>query len=272
MALKQTRSVRYLIRYEPNRFGGVLEYFGRTADADYWEQLWDEFDLMRAHERALRGHVAWQLRRTLLPLLGPEGRVLEAGCGLGAFTVGMHALGYRAEGVDYAPRVVARLRETYPEIPFFEGDVRRLDQIPTGAYDAVYSPGVCEHFVEGPQECLEEARRVLRPGGILAVSTPCLNGLHRLLIRLGRLSAEREGEFYQYGFEIRSMARMLRDLGLEVLMTRPYGTLLTLSSHLPALGLVGGGLLAKMLAVALDFAPVTRGWGYSCLWIARKRQ
>ncbi len=259
------------IRYEPLRFGGVLEYFGRATDSTYWEGLWEQFDFPRYHDRARRGHVAWQLRWTLLPLLAPGARILEAGCGLGDFTVGMHARGFRAEGVDYAPRIVARLREAFPYIPFFEGDVRRLHHIPEGAYDALYSPGVCEHFQEGPQDCLLEAKRILRTGGVIAVSTPCLNGFHRLLIRLGRLDVPPQGAFYQYGFSVPGMVQVLTDLGFDILMTRPYGTLLTLETHLPALRRVGRGPLAKALAMILDLAPVTRGWGYSCLWIGRKR-
>ena len=135
----------------------------------------------------------------------------------------------------------------------------------------MYSPGVCEHFEEGPSECLIEARRILKAGGILAVSTPCFNAFHRMLVRFGGLSPEPVGSFYQYAFSPRGMTGILTGLGFEVLQTRPYGTLLTLTTHLPALARVRWGMLGKPLAVALDNLPVTRAWGYSCLWIARRK-
>jgi SAM-dependent methyltransferase len=261
----------HVVRFEPNRFGGVLEYFGQQANSAYWQRLWSQQELDRQHERARRGHVAWQLRATIFRFLTPGARVLEAGCGLAAFTVAMHARGFRAEGVDNETEVIARLQTRYPGIPFFVGDVRHLHGLASESYDALYSPGVCEHFREGPEDCIIEARRLIKKGGILAVSTPCLNDLHRALIRSGRLREPAVGEFYQYGFSIDGMERMLTSLGFDILRSRPYATLLTLATHVPAAAWIGRGMFGKAVALALDFAPVTRGWGYTCLWIGRKR-
>src|SRR5690606_12421256 len=101
-------------------------------------------------------------------------------------------------------------------IPWHVGDVRHLG-FADGAFDAVYSPGVCEHFEEGPAAILAETRRVLRPGGIALISAPCFNRLLRARAR--RLFPPRppRGDFYQYAFTPEGMSALLRRQGFDVL-------------------------------------------------------
>ena len=42
-------------------------------------------------------------------------------------------------------------------------------------FDAYLSLGVIEHNVDGPQNAISEAFRVIKPGGHFFVSTPCNN-------------------------------------------------------------------------------------------------
>ena len=96
---------------------------------------------------------------------------------MGHFTVAMSARGFEAHGLDFAERIIEALNERYPDI-FVEGDAR-WSPYPGGYFDATYSPGVCEHFEEGPDAVLAEAFRDLRPSGALYVSIPYLNALRR---------------------------------------------------------------------------------------------
>ena len=196
--------------------------------------------------------------------------ILEAGCGLARFTVGAHARGYRAEGVDYAPEVIARLQNRFPDIPFFAGDVRALD-VPDEAYDAVYSPGVCEHFEEGPEAVLEEAHRVCRRRGIVLVSTPCFNRLRRWLARGGAFAEPPHGHFYQYAFSPREMTAILERIGFDVVEVSQRSSLYTLESHFPRLRQVPLGRLHAPMAVLIDQVPGLRSFGHGCLWVAKKR-
>src|SRR5205823_5854428 len=130
----------------------------------------------------------------------PEARTLEAGCGLGRFTVAAHARGYRAEGLDWSAPTIARLRQQFPEIAWHLGDIRRL-AFAEGTFDAIYLPGVCEHFEEGPTAVLAEGRRVLRPGGIAVISTPCFNGrLQRHAAAQPAPPGAAEFAFFEYAF------------------------------------------------------------------------
>jgi len=46
--------------------------------------------------------------------------------------------------------------------------------------DIVLSFGVVEHFKEGPERPLSEIYRILKPGGIAIITTPCLNSVRKI--------------------------------------------------------------------------------------------
>lgn len=244
--------------------GRRMKYFSRRASVEYWTELW-ESAARQPYDRERRGHLPHQLRETFSRWVKPAARVLEAGCGLGHFTVAARALGHRAEGLDWSEETIARLRGRFAEIPWHVGDVRQL-AFPDATFDAVYSPGVCEHFEEGPTRILAETRRVLRPGGIAVISTPCFN--RWLQDRADRFPAvPAGGEFYQYAFSPDGLGRLLERLGFELLQVRPYASLDTMTSFN---GWKVPGWATKPLAVAMDYAPVVRQWGSCCIWVGRR--
>ncbi len=59
------------------------------------------------------------------------------------------------------------------------GDIRDLPT-PDGFFDGYLSFGVIEHFPQGQEQILAEAARVVRPGGLLLLSVPALNGYRKL--------------------------------------------------------------------------------------------
>ena len=75
-------------------------------------------------------------------------------------------------GVELVPEVVCHATKSYPapNLWFLAGDARDLP-FTAGAVDVVVSFETIEHMVE-QDRFLAEVRRVLRPGGLLIVSTP----------------------------------------------------------------------------------------------------
>ena len=118
--------------------------------------------------------------RYFMEYLPKNERILEAGCGLGAWVVYLGDQGYDIEGIDNDAQVIGRLKEWRPSLNMSVGDIRRLP-CGTESLGAVISLGVMEHFEEGCDEAMRETWRVLRPGGLFFFTVP-LNNLFRKLV------------------------------------------------------------------------------------------
>ena len=233
---------------------------GEVPDVEHWEARWASLDLDDGP--AASGHLPHQLRATFLARVPPPARVLEAGCGRAHFTIALHARGYDAVGLDWGAATLGRVRAAHPDLELHEGDVRS-SPFPDGDFDAVYSPGVCEHFPEGPDAVLADAFRVLRPGGLAFVATPFLNALRRRRWAGGRGGG---GDFHQYVFPAGTLTRTLERLGFVDVTTHPYGVGATFLEEWPRLR----RLLDRKAVGALDLVPGLRRLGSTAIWIARK--
>jgi SAM-dependent methyltransferase len=98
--------------------------------------------------------------------------VLDAGCGVGYGAAFLGGRTRRVVGVDRDEQAIAYARERYarPNVEFRVGDVLRLDA-GDAEFDAVCSFETIEH-VDDADAFVAETARVLRPGGVLVVSTP----------------------------------------------------------------------------------------------------
>ena len=62
------------------------------------------------------------------------------------------------------------------------GDILDI-RYPDSSFEAYISMGVVEHFEDGPVPALKEAYRVLKPNGLIFVSTPTVNVIRKLIRR-----------------------------------------------------------------------------------------
>jgi SAM-dependent methyltransferase len=127
------------------------------------------------HESVLRSHV-WRTAENsagyLLPHLQPGQRVLDIGCGPGTITADLAGRVSPGPviGIDAGADVIAQATELAADhlnLTFRVGDAYALDE-PDGSIDVVHAHQVLQHLTD-PVAALTEWRRVLRPGGILAV-------------------------------------------------------------------------------------------------------
>lgn len=131
-----------------DRLTRIETYFDRTA-VSAWEQMTSDAPLgrIRATVRAGRD----RMRATILDMLPADmtgARVLDAGCGTGAFSVEAAARGSEVVGIDLSPKLVALARHRAPKeladrLDFRTGDL--LDEN-LGSFDHVVAMDVLIHY------------------------------------------------------------------------------------------------------------------------------
>jgi SAM-dependent methyltransferase len=96
--------------------------------------------------------------------------VLEAGCGEGYGADLIAGVARRVVAVDYDAAAVAHVRARYPRVEVMQANLAELP-LPDASVDVVVNFQVIEHLWDQPQ-FVAECARVLRPSGLLMVSTP----------------------------------------------------------------------------------------------------
>jgi SAM-dependent methyltransferase len=98
-------------------------------------------------------------------------RVLDAGCGSG-YGAAQFGAGASVVGIDVALEAVIHARENFgrSDVSFVQASCEAIP-FEDGSFDLVVAFEVIEHL-ERWQDLLREAKRVLKPAGVLLVSTP----------------------------------------------------------------------------------------------------
>lgn len=125
------------------------------------------------HQGRPKRRRAWRRPRVAIARHG-EGRLLDFGCGHGSFLETMHSLGWEVLGVDFAETAVRRIRGDLG-LPAVLGDLFSAE-LAGRRFDLITMRHSLEH-VHGPREMLEQARRLLVPGGRLMVWVPNVESL-----------------------------------------------------------------------------------------------
>ena len=106
--------------------------------------------------------------------ISAKGAVLDAGCGGGLFSVGLHKAGYDVFGMDLSPSGIRAAKQRnvgHFEIASLYEDLTAPFDV--SSFDAIITIEVIEHLYS-PTRFAECAYSALRPGGLLVVSTPLL--------------------------------------------------------------------------------------------------
>jgi demethylmenaquinone methyltransferase / 2-methoxy-6-polyprenyl-1,4-benzoquinol methylase len=109
---------------------------------------------------------SWR-RLAVEAVVQPGDRVLDACCGTGDLAVGAERDGGVVTGLDFSPRMLERARRKSATVTWVEGDLLALP-FEDGSFDAA-TVGFGVRNVADLGRALAELRRVLRPGGRLAI-------------------------------------------------------------------------------------------------------
>lgn len=171
---------------------------------------------------------------TLNAALPGKGRLLEIGSFMGIFLDRIQADGWKAVGLEPDRRAYNYARAHY-KLEVIDG-LLPVPAVPGGQFDAVVMLHVIEHMPD-PAANLREIRRLLRPGGVLAVETPRFNSLaFKLLGRRERSVQNCDGHIYFFTEE--SLRQLLEHNGFKVFKTDRVGRTLTVDRLFYNVGLV----------------------------------
>lgn len=156
------------------RCGECGQLLSRITESAYWDSMQQfdqhEFNQPPPHELERRFRVARRRLDTISALLekAPTAlRVLDVGCSRGNFLAAGTRLGFQMEGVEPAANIAAAARAQGLKVHTgLLADVA----LPAASFDAITLFEVIEHLKE-PLPLLRECHRVLKPGGVLVLST-----------------------------------------------------------------------------------------------------
>lgn len=99
------------------------------------------------------------------------GKFLDVGCGVATHCeLALKVEGAEVYGMDFADKLIESLKPQYPTVIYAVEDIRKMTY-PDEMFDYISMGEVIEHLKD-PAETLKEVIRILKKGGILAISTP----------------------------------------------------------------------------------------------------
>lgn len=204
-------------------------YYRGGVYADY---LADRASIHRNARRAL----------TELEALTTGRDLFDVGCAAGFFLEAARDRGWRGRGIDVSAYAAGFARDRLG-LPVDEGSI--VSPPPgLGSFDAVTLWDAIEHL-DRPDLGLANIRRLLKPGGVLALSTGDYGSLvRRLTGHRWRLFADVTHNFF---FDVRTLRRLLEREGYEVLRVSHRGKWVAIAMILHQSGMPGAARLERWL-------------------------
>lgn len=162
--------------------------------------------------------------------IAPGSRVLDVGCGTAEFAAMADAEGYSAVGIDVSEPSIRAARTLHPEVDVRVADAVALAASEPESFDVVTLWDVIEHVMR-PHEVIEACAALLRPGGMIAIGTPngdsAYDRLAEVVYRVARpagglMLVQRYSLWHLQIWTVRTLSRLMREHGLEVVVARKH--------------------------------------------------
>jgi 2-polyprenyl-3-methyl-5-hydroxy-6-metoxy-1,4-benzoquinol methylase len=182
--------------------------FGRYTP-DYWDTYTDKIKTTAIDPA--RNQTLYAPPLNYLEIVRRNGRVLDVGCATGEFLAAAGAREWQVYGVEPSP-IGAALAERVPGATIHTGTLD-MAPWPDCYFDGVAFFEVIEHL-QSPRAYIETIGRLLRPGGMLVMSTPNIHSLAYYM--LGREWDVVGPNDHLYYFSPRTLQRLLRSCGFAI--------------------------------------------------------
>lgn len=166
----------------------------------------------------------WEKRLNGLEKRCPKGRLLDVGCGNGAFLEQARKKGWTVNGTEYSPYAAGYARDVLG-LDVFRGELFEAGY-KGASFNAVTMWHVLEHVTD-PKRYLKEVFSVLKPSGLLVLAVPNVNDLlmkaaYRLFkFKRYRLFSKNDRELHLYHFSPKTIKASLEAAGFRCLRLRP---------------------------------------------------
>lgn len=153
-----------------------------------------------------------------------QGRLLDVGCFTGFFLNNARQRGFEVTGVEPYREAVRYVREGLG-LPVHHGNLQSAAYAPE-TFEVVSLLDVLEHLPDPVAE-LREVFRVLRPGGIVVISTPNADGLIQRVVGMKRKALRQPWcpfnnvPWHLWGFTPRTIARCVEKAGFRTESVEP---------------------------------------------------
>jgi len=276
------------IRYELD--GRLIYVFEASPDESVWDERWQAKDIQAF--LSLEAAVGLgEYTEVFLSALNAEHPVVEAGCGPCRYLEALRKKGFDCIGIDNSLILLKLVKGIKPGLPLLGMDVLNL-ALANNSVGAYISLGVLEHFPEGMEKPLAEARRVLRQDGLILASTPYFNPHRWRLAKKGRFLRgpvpwER---FYQFALREEELKQILSDNGFEPQRTHYLHTAKGIRDEFPFIRnsytryrkLAAGNILQRLgarfirplfslLEFWMELGPVKKKYSHMVMVVARKK-
>ena len=156
-------------------------------------------------DRQLKKVDLFDLKRwNLLSKFFKGGKLIDIGC-LDSLIPIMMKIKYpfsEVYGLDHSEETIEFLKNEYPMVSYIKRDLYQTG-FPKNCFNYVVMGEVIEHL-EDPEKAIKEAMRILKPRGILALSTPSNEAVEPGAV---------DKEHHLWSFEMKDIKRMLREYG-----------------------------------------------------------
>ena len=189
-----------------------------------YDEIWAELPAERALDEAAV-QFALGVAHSVASAAESGARALDLGCGDGAITARLAETGLAATGVDPSQVALERARARHPDLelaaPLGDGRLPFADS----SFEAVFCIHVLQHVAD-TQMLMSEVRRVLVPGGTIAIVVPWHGRLKNVLIAVGSFERHHDPlEPVVRHYTRRSLESLLLSFGFDDVRLRGAGGL-----------------------------------------------